>query len=404
VRLGLSASSRPLHGAISLGFALLLWLLGTQPAAAQDPAAVQRAFEAGMQAAAAGDLDTAITIFEDLSRQTDAPRIRLELGRALFLHGDYRRSRAQFLDVYRRDLPYPVRRFVNLFLDDIDQRIGFIQPQFGLVIDSNPSRSGASGTYQVLGAPLDYQSNGGPAVGVSYRIEALHPLRRGRQTQWQAVGALNGVQIAPRSAAYVAGSIGVRYDQLARGSRTTLGWRGYKSDSLGSSTPFVEYHHRTRQGRAGQLTLQASAELNRFPGRAALNGATARGFVAYARDFGPNTSGQAQLGGSVSDIKDSLLPRTTLFGQMGVSRRLRTAKTNLVASVALAASDYGARDFVFGERRRDVDARLDLALYTARPVWGFFPGVALSFDHRASNIDFYGYDQGGLSFDLRRRF
>jgi hypothetical protein len=357
-----------------------------------------------MQAAATGDLDTAIAILDDLSRQTDAPRIRLELARALFLHGDYRRSKAQFLDVYRRDLPYPVRRSINLFLDDIDQRIGFVQPQFGLVVDSNPSRSGASGTYQVLGAPLDYQSNAEPAVGVSYRIDALHPLRRGRKTQWQAVGSLNGVEISPRGAAYVAASVGVRYDQLARGSRTTLGWRGYETDSLRAGAPFVEYYRRTRQGRGGQLTLQASAELNRFPGRAALNGATARGFVGYARDLGPDTSGQAGLGGSVSDIKDSLVPRRTLFGQVGVSRRLPRAKANLVASVAVGGSSYGARDFIFGERRRDVDARLDLALYTARPVWGFFPGVALSYDHHVSNIAFYGYDQGGLSFDLRRRF
>lgn len=383
-------------------FAAAFWL-PCQAAWAEDVAGNQRAFAAGMAHVAAGDLQTAIKVFEDLAGRTDAPRVRLELARTLFLAGEYRRSRAEFLIVYRRDLPYPVRRTINLFLDDIDQRIGFVQPQLGLAVDDNPSQSAASGTYEVLGAPLEFQSGAKTAVGITYRLDALQPLRRGGDTQLQAVGSIEGAHFAQEAASHLGGFVGVRYDELRRGRRTTLGWRGYETQALRASTPFVEYYRRTAL-RDRQLSLQGSLELNRFPGRAHLNGATARGALAYARDLGPNTTGQATVGGSVSDIEDSQLPRTVLFGQLGLSRRLPSAKTNLVASASLASSNYGARDPFFGKDRRDLSARLDLAFYTARPVWGFFPGVVVSYDHHHSNIAFYGFDRAGLALDFRRRF
>src|SRR4051812_42148199 len=63
-------------------------------AAAQDAAAIaanQRAFEAGARAMLAGDYAGAVAIFELLAETTGAPRVRLELGRSLFLAGEYGR-------------------------------------------------------------------------------------------------------------------------------------------------------------------------------------------------------------------------------------------------------------------------------------------------------------------------
>ena len=110
--------------------AALTVVLGASAAQAQ-PAADDRALAQALRSAEAGDFDPAIRDLSALAAETDASRIRLELGRVYFLAGEYRRAKEQFLKVYERDIPYPVRRTVNLYLDDIDQQIGYLAPPLG---------------------------------------------------------------------------------------------------------------------------------------------------------------------------------------------------------------------------------------------------------------------------------
>jgi len=105
------------------GLAAAVALLLPSIAAGQAVDENQRAFEAGLQAAARGQWPIAIVLLTDLAERTDQPRVRLELARVLYLAGEFRRSKAEFLKVYRHDIPYPVRRSINIYLDEIDQRL-----------------------------------------------------------------------------------------------------------------------------------------------------------------------------------------------------------------------------------------------------------------------------------------
>jgi hypothetical protein len=390
--------------AMALLTAVLLAISPAPAAAAEDVAANQAAFENAMRAMQGGNLPLAILLLDGLSQRTNAPRVRLELARALFLNGEYREARRELLKVYRRDLPYPVRRSINVFLDDIDQRIGYLRPKVALAYDSNPTHAAPSGVYDILGAPLTYVSSAKGSASLSYRVDALQPIARRGAEQWQLVGAIDGTVFEQSDANRYGSELGLRYVQLDRRVHVTLGWRGTQNQAQRTSSPYVEYERRVTPARDRQITLAASAEVNRFPGQPYLRGQTARVAVAYARDLGMNTTGQVAAGGSLSTISDPQWPKRTAFGQVTLIRSVPKANLNLIASAGAAHISYDGRDLFFGKVRSDRSTRVEVALYHARPVFGLFPGVVASYEARRSNIEFYGYDRAGLAMDFRRRF
>jgi hypothetical protein len=378
--------------------------LAGRPAAAQDAVANQRAFEQAMRAQAQGEVLESIAMLSALSEKTDAPRVRLELGRALFITGQYARARNAFGEVYRQDLPYPVRRSVNVYLDEIDQRIGFVRPSFGLAIDNNPTHAAARGVYDILGSPFTFDSTAESAIGATYGLDALRPLGRSADGQLSAVASIEGAAFDDQAADHVGGTVGLRYDHFRKRSRITVGWRAFHNSNVEASAPFVEYYRRWAPRRDRQFSVRTSIELNHFRDHLDIDGETVRGAINYARDFGVDTTVQAGMGASLSTITNSLLPTRTVSGQIGVSRSFRRAKTNLISTVSLTRSTFGDVDPFFGARRQDLSQRVDVAIYSGRPVWSLFPGMVLTYEHQGSTIDFYGYDRAGVSVDFRRRF
>jgi hypothetical protein len=389
--------------AATLGAAFIVAQAEAAPAP-PDPLGIQRHFEEALRAEQAGDQARAIILFTALSAEAPTPRVRLELARALFLAGEYRRAKQVFDRVYRGDLPYPVRRSINVFLDDIDQHIGYVRPSVGLVFDSNPTGAARSGVYDIFGAPLAYRSTSKTEVGVSYRLDGLKPIGRQDGRQWQIAYEADGVWFEDRLPRRYGAEAALRTVELQRRVYVSLGWRGTLNDTQRSSSAFVGYERRFLPRPDREIGVSASLEFNRFPGQPYLRGETVRAAAAYTRDLGRATSARIAAGGSGSTIKDSQWPQATAFAQVGAARSLPGLNLNLTGSVSLTLADYGARDIFFGKARSDQIGRAEVALYQARPIFGLFPGVVASYEARRSNIDFYGYGRAGLSVDFRRRF
>jgi hypothetical protein len=381
-------------------------VLLAQPARAADPdePANERHFEEALAAERAGDLPGAIRLFSALAAETDASRVRLELARVLFKAGDYRRSQSEFERVYRRDLPYPVRRTVDVFLDDIDQRIGYLRPSIGLIADSNPTAAAPSGVYDIFGAPLSYKTNARSELGVSYRIDGLLPIGRDGERQWQLIGSTDGLWFDRQAARRYGADLGLRTGQLNTRLYATVGWRGTETEFQRTSSAYLGLDRRLILRPDREIDLAASVEINRFPGRSGLRGETLRGSAAYLRDVARNLTLHVAAGGSLSSVDDSQWPSTTLFAQAGFVRSLPRLNLNLIATVTGSTAGYGAHDVFFGKTRDDRFGRLDLVFYHGRPVFGLFPGVVVSLEERRSNIAFYDYRRAGLSADFRRRF
>lgn len=397
----MAPSVKGLLGALAAAISLSL----PAGAAAQTVDPNQRAFEAGLQAAARSQWPIAIVILTDLAERTDQPRVRLELARVLYLSGDFRRAKVEFLKVYRRDIPYPVRRSINIYLDEIDQRIGFIQPQLGLVVDNNPGRTAASGTYEIFGAPFEYRQPDQKRLGLAYRLTGVRPLTgAGKPRQWVLSEAADGQTFGDRALDFGVYSLAVRLDDHVRNDRIALGWRYHDQASSDAHGPYVEYFRRFGARRDRQTVIQASLEGDRYVDLPELSGVTAALAIDEARDLDPRTSGHLTLGLSASDVRDSRLPQAGAFAVVGASRSFPRLNTNLVANLTLGEAWFGQRDPFFDEVRRDRTTRIDATFYLARPVLGLFPGVVASAEERTSTIGFYGYRRAGLSVDFRRRF
>jgi hypothetical protein len=377
------------------------------PALAQADQTVfanQRAFEEGTKAMMEGDYLSATAIFESLAEATDAPRVRLELARVLFLAGQYRRSRGQFLKVYQsKDLPYPVRRAINLYLDEIDDRIGFVRPQLSVAFDSNPTRTAKDGVYDVLGVPLEFDQSGRKrAVGVSYRLDAVQPITTG--SPWAFVGEIGGTSYDVGEANYSAGSAALRHADFRRRANVQGGIRAARSSSLERSGPFLSYSRRLAHRADRQTNVDLSFEWQNYAHVADLDQAVFSGSARHARDLGGRWTGSVAGGVSLSTGDNSVLPNQLGWANAGLTVGLPKLNKNVSVSVTEAFTNFGQTDLFFGERRRDGLTQLDLGIYAGSPRFGLFPGVVLSYSHRNSNIDFYRYDQAGAAMELRRRF
>ena len=388
--------------------ALAAALLSAKPAAAQAPAAeppdLQRAFASAMRAEADGQIAQAIDLLTALEARTAAPRVKLELARMLFEAGEHRRARTMFAKVYRQDLPYPVRRRINLFLDDIDQRLGYARPSLGIRIDDNPTQQPHSGIYRIFGSPFEFTKSSRPEASLTWRIDALAPLAERAGRQWQLRAEADGLTSQAKGIDRAGGEVSLRLAELERRSHAAIGWRASESGGLKANAGFVEYQRRVTPSRRSQLTVVADLELNRLSGGVRMSGRTARLTADFARDLGPNTTARLGGGGSLSSISDPQWPKRTAFGQAVLIRSLPKRNLSLVAGAGLAMTHFEGPDPFFGLERRDRSFGLQLAAYLARPVLGFFPGLVLSRDIRRSNIPFFDFDRTGASMDFKRRF
>jgi hypothetical protein len=384
--------------------ALALGACGSAWAQGQAAGPNQQAFMTGVRAIDAGDFATAIRVLRALADTTGAPRVRLELARALYLDKQYLRAREAFLKVYRQpNLPYRVRRTINVFLADIDQRAGYFEPSVGLEVNSNPAQIASSGTYQILGIPLQFERRtSARAVGLSLGGAGAAPLGG---AGWSLVGSANGAAYTSRGASFVQAMAEVRAP-TDRG----LGWDGlgasvYKLDLNDRvATLFVEKTRRFPLSNDRQLTLHGSvSRIDVSPDRA-FDGFGVEGDVSYGFDLNRNTALNLALGGSYATAEDRVDRRLSGVGTVDLIRALPKLNKTVILSATEAVTRFGDVDPLFGARRRDLQSTLQLKVLNGTPIHGLFPGVSFTYDRRDSTIPFFAYARRLVAIELRRRF
>lgn len=160
----------------------------------------------------AGRYDEASATFRELSKHTNAPRVKLELGRSLFLGQHFKDAKQVFNEVYYSSgLPYEVRRSINLYLEKIDRKIGFLVPSFGLSVDTNPRKATTASDFLLLGLPvvLSHQMHG-RAIGLQYGLSGRTPLNT--SSTLSILGATNGVEYSQITTSYVNATAGLSFD------------------------------------------------------------------------------------------------------------------------------------------------------------------------------------------------
>jgi hypothetical protein len=391
-----------LRAPVGAALALCLWAgAAAAQAVAADPN--QEIFLAGVRAMAQGDYGRAIGVLGALADRTGEPRVRLEFARALYLNGDYRQARSEFLKVYRlRNLPYRVRRTINVFLADIDQRIGYFEPSVGVELNSNPGQIAASGTYQVLGVPLQFErGRDARAAGLALQAAGAAPLSERLSLVGSAGATLYsapGVSFAQASAA------------LRRSTRDRLGWTAiganlYSRDRNQTVVGlYLEGARRFPMADDRELSIHGSVtRLEVTPDRA-LSGLAVQGDVGYALDLGRDTALKLGVGASYASARYKADRRWNGAAAAQVIRAFPRLNKVLTLSLAGSVTEFGAVDPFFGVRRRDLQSTVEVRILNGTPIHGLFPGVSVTYDRRDSSIPFYSYSRQFFAFDLRRRF
>jgi hypothetical protein len=383
-----------------LGAVALLW--SSASLAATDPN--QQNFMLGVGAISRGDYKAAIGILEPLAALTGQARVRLEFARALYFDKQYKRARAEFMTVYyMKDLPYAVRRTINVFLADIDQKAGFIQPRAGIAYDTNPGKAAASGTYDIFGIPLQLERQSGlDAIGLSYGADFAAPLGL---PDFSLVGDLDGAAYRIAGASDVSANAAVRLSDPGLKGWSELGTAVYWRDR--NVSIYTVYADRTRRfALAGgrELTVTAEIARNEVTPLADYDGFTLQGSADYAFDLGRNTAVDIGASGSRSTARIAVDERWEGAVRAAVIQALPRLNKNLILSGGEDVTRYDAPDPFFGTNREDRILHAELTLLNGAPIHGLFPGVSLSYERDDCNIPFYGYERRAVLFQLRRRF
>jgi len=128
-----------------------------------------------------GMYSEAIINLEILYISEKTPRIELELARAYFGKGEYKRSKTLFLKVKNNPLtPDTVKQKINYFLTQIKSiKDGFFSFNFELIEEKNPRKEAKSGSYNFFGIPLQYESeNKGKIKGYLLSVDHTKPLAK----------------------------------------------------------------------------------------------------------------------------------------------------------------------------------------------------------------------------------
>ena len=386
-------------------------LLGSLPTSAQEAGPVayeeanRRDFAAGVAAMFAGHYDEAAGLFRELSRRTNAPRVKLELARSLFLAGHYREAKLIFNGIYySAGLPYQVRRAINVYLERIDRKIGFIVPTFGLTVDSNPTRATSTMDYVLFGSPVVLnQRPHGRAIGVQYGLSGRMPLNA--SSSLSVVGAISGTKYPESPNSFASANAGVSFDD-AQGKHTLETGVQYlrreHSDTLIS--PYLTGTYRLGGTKQSQTDVGVLASYSTFESNCYLNGPLTQISVQHGAEVQKQTTLVTAAHVSAIRTRDSRYNQLEGGLSASVYHSLASLGVDVIVKGQVGRRAFSGVDPLFGGIRRDTDYQGDIKLVRTSPIRRLFPSVGLRYERRDSTLPFYAYADFGITTDLFYRF
>ncbi len=353
----------------------------------------------------AGHYDEAAATFRELAKRTDAPRVKLELARSLYLGRHYREAKHVFNDVYYSNgLPYRVRRGINVYLEKIDRKIGYLVPTLGLGLDTNPTKGTAATDFVLFGVPVVLaQHNQRRAIGAQYSLSGRTPLNA--SSTLSAVGAVSGVKYPRSPNSFVNANLGLSFDDAGEKLSVETGMqysRRENSDTLVS--PYILGIYRLNNARPNQTDLTAIISFNSFEYNSYLNGPVVQTSVRHGTQIGRETILITTLQASVTRTADARYNQVAGAISANLYRSLKAVAVDVVVSGAIGKRIFAGADPLFGSVRRDTDSNLGVQLFRTRPIRKLFPSIGIRYERRDSSLPFYSYAGTGLTADLLYRF
>lgn len=357
------------------------------------------------------DYESAIHHFHlILISEPKAVRVRLELGRAYYLAGDYGNAQRQLLFARAAKLPPNVTANIDRYLGAIRYARKFSYTlTLSMASDSNINAGPATDTVSLYGLPfqLSHSAKANSGVGLAIDAGMEWDPRLNRSLQWRLGAQLHRSQY--RQTRFDDMTMGIYsgphlvrgkwdLDLTGRFARRWYGERTYADMAGGSlgATYFVKPH----------LGIGAALNLVHFdyaqnPRQSGLGGNVGASFF-YTPTTASILRGSASLGWQ--DARDRAFANHTR--QFGLSYG-REFKGGLSVSIApyFTRIAYDAPLAAFGERRIDRQFSGQLALLYRRIDWhGFTPRVAYTYTRQSSSIPLYSFTRNRFEVGLTSAF
>ena len=374
--------------------------LASSPTFAQtDSEALQRSFIDGMQQFENGNLEQAESIFREMLKHTDSPRVRLELARVLFLQGKYEEAKALFHEVsMQTDTPWRVRDNIQTFVRAIEDRTGYLKFGVTVISDSNPRNLAVQKEFSIGGLQVTPIEAPRKMTGLRYSARGWLPLSESGRAAGYFTASYNdypgrdfdrltldvGAVKALSESGRVRGKVGVE-------SGTLAGKPLYYFPYLGLDSVLVETDtlRLTGELKAGKVLFPDFDYLDANYTSAAVS---ARKAVSHAVVI--SMSGTVER----SDANERPYSYYGLDVGPGIDTVWLDSAYLVGARASLGARKYGVTDPLFGERRSDSKTKLEVTVGNKRWRWrNSNVSLVASLERNHSNIEFFSYRKTNLS-------
>lgn len=366
----------------------------------------QARFIMGVEAIQRGDHETAARILERLLADTNSPRVKLELARALFFAREYSRSRQLFREVLALpDLPWKVAENIRRFLDEIDMAAGFVKFSFGLVSDSNPRNFTNSREVMIGGQSLTVVApeDNRHVSGVRFSMRGYRPLDDAGRLS--AFFTASYTDFPNRTFDRLSTDFGLARDvPRFPWLRAKLGMEGALLDGeVLYSFPYVGVLAASAPTETTRVQAEAKLgrlEVSRMPFMDSrnlflitkLSYPPARG-LAFGNEF---TLEQASAREPAYSYRGGSIGGSVVWP-------VRVWDTRFTLSGSFGFRKYDAPDPFFGERRADIQRKANLDIL--RPSWrilGYRPLLGLAYEETDSNLAYFSFRKLGMTLQLER--
>ena len=361
--------------------------------------ALQRSFIEGVQQLESGNAEQAESIFREMLKGTDSPRVKLEVARTLFLRGKYKEAKALFEEVsMQTDTPWRVRDNIQTFVRTIEERTGYLKFGVTVISDSNPGSLPAQKEFSIGGLQVTPTEAPKKLTGLRYSMRGWLPFSEsGRSAGYltasysdfpgQDIDRLTidaGAIRALTDSGRVRAKAGIEAGTLA-------GRPLYYFPYLGLDSVFA-------QTDTARLTGELKVGKVLFPDFDYLDADYTSLAISARKSISQFSA--LSLSGTIESSNANERPYS--YSGWDVGPGIDTFWLNSAYLVAARASTgmrrYEQTDPLFGKQRSDSKTKLELTVGNKRwRWWNRYASLVASYERNASNIEFFSYRKTNFS-------
>jgi tetratricopeptide (TPR) repeat protein len=369
---------------------------------------LQVIFLSGMILVERGEyMDAADEFRRMLQEDPSLLRPRLELGRTLYLAGEYQAARYHFEQVLSVPLPEAVRNNVLRYVNAIREREPSLIISLDVVFDSNPRQATSSETVEIGGKLYTLNADAREQSGRGLGVKASGKLPFGPDRAWFVRGYLESYDYSGREFdfAYLQ-ALGGRHFNLGPHSldlEAGAHYAAYQGTDLyrGPNLVVTDFV-RLRQN----LTLTASVDARElvYDQYSFLDGWQYVESVELRYALSPR---QSLRGGGLLVQSNAEEDAFAFDGYAVNARYIREWRGGWISSIfgQFAAYRYRAIDPFFDNQRDDHEWRVELMLTNRKLMYrGLAPTFTLGYVERDSNIELYAFERTYVRVGVTKEF